>query len=207
MAALMSLGALAIDGMLPALDEIALSFGIEDPNRRQLVVGIYLLASGFGCLVPGAFADRFGRRPVIFVALGFYILTSLLCAAAPSYDALLGLRALQGFATAGLGVVPVAVIRDRFEGDAMARLLSTIFIVFMVVPVLAPSFGQGVLIFAEWPWVFVGMALTAAPASRAACTAETPGSAIAGMPASEINATTSPAVRPPMTRPSSWGWV
>ncbi|TNE29133.1 MAG: Bcr/CflA family efflux MFS transporter [Alphaproteobacteria bacterium] len=162
MAALMSLGALAIDGMLPALDEIALSFGIEDPNRRQLVVGIYLLASGFGCLVPGAFADRFGRRPVIFVALGFYILTSLLCAAAPSYDALLGLRALQGFATAGLGVVPVAVIRDRFEGDAMARLLSTIFIVFMVVPVLAPSFGQGVLIFAEWPWVFVGMALTAA---------------------------------------------
>lgn len=162
MAALMSLGALAIDGMLPALDEIAGTFGIDDPNRRQLVVGVYLLASGVGCLVPGSFADRFGRRPVIFFALGCYIATSLACALAPDYTTLLVLRGLQGFATAGLGVVPVAVIRDRFEGDAMARLLSTIFIVFMVVPVLAPSVGQAVLSFAEWPWIFAVMALLAA---------------------------------------------
>ena len=131
MAALMSLGALAIDGMLPALDEIAGTFGVDDPNRRQLVVGIYLLATGVGCLVPGTLADRFGRRNVLFAALGSYVVLSLACAFAPSFEALLVLRALQGFATAGLGVVPVAVIRDRFEGDAMARLMSTIFIVFM----------------------------------------------------------------------------
>lgn len=162
MAAVMSLGALAIDAMLPALDEIAGSFGVDDPNRRQLVIGVYLLAGGVGCLVPGSLSDRFGRRPLLFAAFGFYIVTSLLCAIAPSYDALLALRIVQGLGTAGLGVIPTAVIRDRFEGDAMARLMSTIFIVFMVVPVLAPTFGQAILNFADWPWVFVGMAALAA---------------------------------------------
>lgn len=162
MAAVMSLGALAIDGMLPALDEIALSFGVDDPNRRQYVIGVYLLAAGVGALVPGSFADRFGRRRVLFVSFAFYVIVSLLCAIAPSYDALLWLRAIQGVGVAGLGVVPSAVIRDRFEGDQMARLMSTIFIVFMVVPVLAPTFGQAILNFADWPWVFVGMAALAA---------------------------------------------
>ncbi|WP_120718195.1 multidrug effflux MFS transporter [Tsuneonella amylolytica] len=162
MAAVMSLGALAIDGMLPALDEIAATFGIDDPNRRQLVVGVYLLAAGVGSLVPGALADRFGRRRILFASFAFYVGISLLCAVAPSYDALLVLRAIQGVGVAGLSVVPSAVIRDRFEGDRMARLMSTIFIVFMVVPVLAPTFGQAILNFADWPWVFVGMAVLAA---------------------------------------------
>ena len=165
MAAIMSLGALAIDAMLPALDEIAVSFGIDDPNRRQLVVGVYLLAGGIGCLLPGSLSDRFGRRPLLFAAFGFYVVTSFLCAVAPSYDALLFLRVMQGLGTAGLGVIPAAVIRDRFEGDAMARLMSTIFIVFMVVPVLAPSFGQAILHVGDWPWVFVGMAALAALAA------------------------------------------
>ncbi|MGX7925574.1 multidrug effflux MFS transporter [Tsuneonella sp. HG094] len=162
MAAIMSLGALAIDGMLPALDEIAATFGVDDPNRRQLVVGVYLLASGVGCLVPGSLSDRFGRRPLIFAAIAFYVVTCLLCAVAPSFESLLFLRVVQGLGTAGLSVIPAAVIRDRFEGDAMARLMSTIFIVFMVVPVLAPSFGQAILHIADWPFVFVGMAALAA---------------------------------------------
>lgn len=162
MAALMSLGALAIDGMLPALDEIARSLGVSDPNQRQLVVGLYLLASGAGCLVPGSFADRFGRRPVLLVTLGIYVTTALLCAVAPSFGALLALRCLQGFGTAGLSVLPAAIIRDRYEGDQMAKLLSTIFIVFMVVPVLAPSMGDAVLKVGSWHWVFVAMAVLAA---------------------------------------------
>lgn len=161
MAALMSLGALAIDGMLPALDNIAEALGVSDPNERQLVVGVYLLASGAGCLVPGAFADRFGRRPILFVSLGFYAVTSLLCALVNDFTSLLVLRAIQGFGSAGLSVLPAAIIRDRFEGDAMARLMSMIFIVFMVVPVLAPSLGQAVLLVANWHWIFVTMAVLA----------------------------------------------
>lgn len=154
MAALMSLNALAIDAMLPALDEMAAGFGVLDSNRRQLVVGIYLLSSGVGALFPGSLADRFGRRPVLFVCLGLYALISLACAIAPTFDALLVLRALQGFVTAGLMVLPAAIIRDRFEGDAMARLLSLIMLVFMIVPVLAPSLGQLVLLFAPWEAIF-----------------------------------------------------
>ncbi len=159
MAALMSLNALAIDAMLPALDEIASTFDIDDPNRRQLVVGVYLLATGFGALVPGLFADRYGRRRVLFVSLGIYITASLLCMIAPSFEALLGLRVLQGFGTAGLMVLPAAIIRDKFDGDRMARLLSVIFIVFMAVPVLAPTVGQAVLAFASWEWIFLVLAL------------------------------------------------
>ncbi len=162
MAALMSLGALAIDGMLPALEDISRSLGVTDPNERQLVVGLYLLAAGAGCLVPGSFADRFGRRRVLFVALAFYVASSLMCAMATSFEELLLLRMIQGFGSAGLSVLPSAIIRDRFEGDQMARLMSTIFIVFMAVPVLAPSLGQAVLAFGDWRWVFVSMALLAA---------------------------------------------
>ncbi len=159
MAALMSLNALAIDAMLPALENIASSFAIDDPNKRQYVVGVYLLATGFGSLVPGLFADRYGRRPVLFVALAIYITTSLFCMIAPSFEVLLGLRALQGFGTASLMVLPAAIIRDRFEGDRMARLVSMIFIVFMAVPVMAPSVGQAVLVFASWEWIFFALAV------------------------------------------------
>ncbi|MFB0613777.1 multidrug effflux MFS transporter [Aurantiacibacter poecillastricola] len=158
MAALMSLNALAIDAMLPALDDIASAFSIDDPNRRQLVVGVYLLATGFGSLVPGLFADRYGRRPVLFVSLAIYLAASLLCMIAPSFEILLALRAAQGFGTAGLMVLPAAIIRDRFDGDKMARLISMIFIVFMAVPVLAPTLGQAVLTFASWEWIFFALA-------------------------------------------------
>ena len=155
MAALMSLNALAIDGMLPALDEIASGLGVTDPNQRQLVVGTYLVATGIGCLVPGMLADRFGRRPVLFWTIALYIALSVACALATSFGALLFLRSAQGFMTAGLMVLPSAIIRDRFEGDQMARIMSIIFIVFMAVPVLAPSVGQAVLLFADWRWIFV----------------------------------------------------
>ncbi len=169
MAALMSLNALAIDAMLPALDEIASAFTVEDPNRRQLVVGVYLLATGFGALVPGLFADRYGRRPVLFVSLGIYLVASLLCMIAPTFEVLLGLRALQGFGTAGLMVLPAAIIRDRFDGDRMARLLSMIFIVFMLVPVLAPTMGQAVLVVASWEWIFFALGVFGLAAAVWAC--------------------------------------
>jgi len=154
MAALMSLNALAIDAMLPALDDIAATFSVSDPNQRQYVIGTYLLASGFGALLPGSLADRYGRRPVLFTCLGLYAFISLACALAPSFNALLAARFAQGFFTAGLAVLPAAIIRDRFEGDGMAKLLSLIFLVFMIVPVLAPTLGHIVLQFAPWQYVF-----------------------------------------------------
>src|SRR3546814_9840575 len=114
---------LAIDGMLPALDDMARELGAAEGNRRQLVVAVYLLANGLGCLVPGAFADRFGRRPLLLFSLASYAAFSVLIALVEDFTALLVLRGVQGMLTAGLMVVPNAIIRDRYEGDRMARLM------------------------------------------------------------------------------------
>jgi len=158
-ALVMSLNALAIDGMLPALDEMAHELGAEQGNRRQLVVGLYLLATGIGCLVPGAFADRFGRRPLLLLSLASYAVFSLLISLVGDFTALLVLRVIQGVLTAGLMVVPMAIIRDQYEGDRMARLMSLVSAVFIAVPVVAPSLGQAVLLFAGWRWIFVLLAV------------------------------------------------
>lgn len=158
-ALLMSLNALAIDGMLPALDDMARELGAADGNRRQYVVAIYLLANGIGCLVPGAFADRFGRRPLLMLSLASYALFSLLISLVDDFTVLLVLRGVQGVLTAGLMVVPNAIIRDQYEGDRMARLMSLVSAVFITVPVIAPSLGQAVLLFAGWRWIFVLLAV------------------------------------------------
>ena len=161
MAMMMALQALAIDTMLPSLSQIASDLGVSDPNRRQLVVGTFLLASGIGSLVPGALADRYGRRPVALVALASYIVLSVACALARDFTVLLVLRVIHGFTCAGLTVVPSAIIRDRHGGDRMARMLSTVSMVFMIVPILAPMLGQTVLLFAGWRWIFAILALLA----------------------------------------------
>jgi MFS transporter, DHA1 family, multidrug resistance protein len=164
-ALLMSLNALAIDGMLPALPEMASELGASEGNRRQLVIAVYLLANGLGCLVPGAFADRFGRRPMLLLSVGGYVVLSLAIALVQNFALLLTLRAVQGLLTAGLMVVPIAIIRDQYEGDRMARLMSLVSAVFITVPVIAPSLGQAVLLIAGWRWIFVLLAALAAAAA------------------------------------------
>ena len=125
-ALVMSLNALAIDGMLPALDEMARELGAEEGNQRQLIVAVFLIANGVGCLVPGSFADRFGRRPLLLFALGVYVVFSALISQVHDFDTLLVLRVLQGVLGSGLAVVPMAIIRDQYEGDKMARLMSLV---------------------------------------------------------------------------------
>ena len=161
MAMTMALQALCIDAMLPALGQIAAELNAGDPNRRQLVVGVFLFSAGFGCLLPGALADRYGRRPVLFVCFGGYIVLSLACALVHDFTALLALRATQALFSAGLAVLPSAIIRDRFSGDGMARMMSTISVVFMLVPMLAPSYGQLIMLLAGWRTIFASMAVMA----------------------------------------------
>ena len=161
-AAIQALQALAIDVMLPALGNISHDLGVTDPNQRQLVVGVFLICTGLGSLFPGAIGDRFGRRPVVLVCLGIYMALSLISALVTDFTTLLVLRALLGFATAGMMVMPMAIIRDQFSGDRMARIQSLVAMTFMVVPMLAPSIGQAVLLVASWRWIFGIMALLAA---------------------------------------------
>ncbi|MGX7894541.1 multidrug effflux MFS transporter [Tsuneonella sp. HG222] len=161
-AMLMSLNALAIDAMLPALDDMAHEMGAAAGNERQMIVSVYLLANGIGALFPGAFADRFGRKPVVMLALGSYVVLSLVVAMLSDFDLILIARGLQGVLAGGLMVAPTAIIRDRYEGDKMARLMSMVSAVFIIMPVFAPSIGQAVLLFAGWRWIFVSLAMLAA---------------------------------------------
>lgn len=160
-ALLMSLNAFSIDGMLPSLGAIATELGAAAGNQRQLVVSVFLLANGIGCLLPGVLADRFGRRPLLMIAVAANFVFTLLVSVVHSFALLLVLRGLQGLFGAGLAVVPMAIIRDRYEGDRMARLMSLVSAVFIMVPVIAPSLGQAILLVAGWRWIFRAISLLA----------------------------------------------
>lgn len=161
MAMLMALNALAIDAMLPAFPRMAKGLGLTDVNQVQFVISSYLLANGFGSLLHGPLSDRFGRRPVLIGAIMGYIVFALLCSFAQSFDMLIAMRMGQGLCGAALGVLVTSIIRDQFSGDAMARRMSTIFLVFMAVPIIAPLVGSGVLLFAGWRSIFDLMAIIA----------------------------------------------
>jgi MFS transporter, DHA1 family, multidrug resistance protein len=154
MAAIMALNALAIDAMLPAFPRMVNGLGLTDPNRIQYVITVYLLGMGVGSLIYGPLSDRYGRRPILIGSIAGYVLFALACSFAPSFDVLIGTRIAQGFCGGALGVLVTSIIRDQFEGDAMARRMSTIFLVFMAVPIIAPLGGSVVLLFAGWRTIF-----------------------------------------------------
>lgn len=158
MAMLMALNAFGIDAILPALDALAADLSVSG-NDRQFVIGVYLLTGGIGSLVPGALADRFGRRPILLGAVAVYIVLSILSALAPTYDALIAVRGCQGFFAAGIVALPPAIIRDRVGGDKMAKMMSMIFVIFLMVPAVAPTVGEGILQIGNWRAIFGFMAV------------------------------------------------
>lgn len=158
MAMLMALNAFGIDAILPALDALAGDLAVSG-NDRQFVIGVYLLTGGIGSLVPGALADRFGRRPILLGAIAVYIILSILSALAPAYETLIAVRAAQGLFAAAIIALPPAIIRDRVGGDKMARMMSIIFVIFLMVPAVAPTIGEAILRLGGWRAIFGFMAL------------------------------------------------
>lgn len=153
-AGLMSLNALAIDIMLPALDDIAAYYALERANDQQLVVYAYIFGFGAPQLIWGPLSDSFGRRSVLFVGLAGYTIAGLCCILAGSFSQLLAIRFIQGVFASGCRVIAVSIVRDRFEGRGMARIMSLVLTIFMVVPIMAPAIGQLVLLVAPWEWIF-----------------------------------------------------
>ena len=160
-AALMSLNALAVDIMLPGLQEIGASLGEPDENRRQLVITAYLTGFGVAQIFLGPISDRFGRRVPLLCSLAVYMVAALACVFVPSFGAMLALRFVQGLGAAATRVVTVSVVRDQFGGRAMAEVMSLVFMVFMVIPIVAPGIGQVIMLGTTWPAIFLFMAVVA----------------------------------------------
>jgi DHA1 family bicyclomycin/chloramphenicol resistance-like MFS transporter len=158
-AALMATNALGTDAMLPALGQIGVDLHIAHPNAGQWIITSYILSSGVAQILYGTLADRYGRKPVLCASLVLYVLASLAAATAGSFSFMLLARVLMGLAAAGPRVLAVSIVRDCYAGRSMARVMSFVFLVFLAVPVLAPSLGQIVLLAAEWRAIFIGFAL------------------------------------------------
>ena len=158
LAGLMALNAFAIDAMIPALPAIGRSLNVAEENHRQLVVVAYMIGFGSTQLLWGPLADRFGRKPILAAGIALYAMFALLCGIAGSFPLLIAGRVAMGASAAVTRVLVVAMVRDLFEAEAMARVMSLVFMVFMLVPVLAPSIGQAILLFAPWRAIFLVLA-------------------------------------------------
>lgn len=154
-AAIMSVNALGIDVVLPALQQMGSALSVADENSRQLIITAYVMGLGIGQLFYGPAADRFGRRAPLFFGFGIFILGSIVAAFAPSFALMLVLRALQGFGAAATRVIAVSVVRDMYGGRRMAEAMSIIMMIFMIVPIFAPSLGQFFMLMGGWPMIYL----------------------------------------------------
>ncbi len=164
-ACLMAITALAIDIMLPALPQIAGSFGVTNENDRQLIVISYMAGFAAGQIVFGPLSDHYGRKPILMLGLAVFIIGTFGALWAPSFQMLLIARLIQGIGAASPRIIAVAVVRDLYSGRQMARVMSFAMMVFIAIPVLAPSIGQVLLHIGSWHWAFfalLGMALVVA---------------------------------------------
>ncbi len=160
-AMMMSLVALSVDTMLPALSEIGRDLGASDNNRSQLIISLYFFGMAAGQLLYGPVSDNTGRKPAIYLGYGLFITGCLLSLFATTLNVMLAGRFLQGFGTAGPRIVSIAIVRDRYEGSSMARVMSFVMTVFIIVPIIAPALGQGVLLLAGWRAIFASFLILA----------------------------------------------
>lgn len=160
-AALTAMVAMTIDTMLPALGVMAKELGAAHDNDRQLIILIFFAGLAFGTLIFGPISDSTGRKPAIYAGLGFYLIGCLMCYFADSFPMLILGRFVQGFGAASPRVVSMAMVRDGSKGADMARIMSYVMSVFMLVPIIAPSIGQIILNFGHWRIIFLGFMVMA----------------------------------------------
>lgn len=155
MAALISVVAISIDALLPALGMIVEDLHLANPNHGQYMIGFLFIGMALGEIICGPFSDALGRKPVLYVSILIYLVGSLLCLFGQSFDLILAGRFIQGFGVAGPYMSAVSIVRDKYSGRAMARVMSVVMTIFILVPAIAPSIGQAILFQASWRGIFV----------------------------------------------------
>lgn len=161
MAMIQALQSLAFTSLLPALGVISVDLQISEPNQRQLLISVFLVSAGLSALLPGTISDRFGRKPILLSCMAMFVVINVASAFARDFHILLLLRALLGVASSGLTVLPLAIIRDRYDGVGMAKLQAIVAMMFMAVPIFAPSLGFVLLELAGWRSIFFAIAALA----------------------------------------------
>ena len=156
-AAVMAVNALGVDLMLPALADLGHDLRVVEANHRQWVVTVYMVGFGVGQLVYGPLADRYGRRVILLATLAGFAAASVFAAGSTTFPALLGGRLLQGLMSASTRVLAVAIVRDGASGRRMARTMSVAQMIFFLVPIMAPTIGQGLLLIGPWRFIFYAL--------------------------------------------------
>ena len=155
MAFLMSVVALAIDALLPALDIIGNSLHTQENSDHQLLITMIFIGLGVGPLFFGPLSDSLGRKPMVFVGFGIFILASFICVYAKSLEIMVLGRILQGFGLSAPRTISVAIIRDLYAGDYMAKIMSFVIVIFLLVPIIAPAMGKLILDSFNWEAIFI----------------------------------------------------
>lgn len=154
MASLMSIVALSIDALLPALPDIGKALSVENPNDNQLLITMIFLGLGVGQLLLGPLSDSFGRKPIVYVGFFLFTVATLMCVTTKNFDIMIIGRVLQGIGLSAPRTMAISMIRDSYSGDYMAKIVSIVVMVFILVPVIAPTLGQFLLNFYNWEAIF-----------------------------------------------------
>ncbi|MBR9757820.1 MAG: multidrug effflux MFS transporter [Algicola sp.] len=154
MASLMAIVALSIDALLPALPDIAHDLNVTDPSKNQLLITMIFLGLGFGQLILGPLSDSYGRKPIIYAGFSLFVVASIICVSTQSFEWMIFGRILQGAGLAAPRTISISMVRDTYSGDYMARVMSIVVMVFILVPVVAPTLGQFLITFFDWHSIF-----------------------------------------------------
>ncbi len=154
MASLMSIVALSIDALLPALSQIGEAVNNTSATNNQLLITMIFLGLGFGQLLFGPLSDSFGRKPIVMIGFGVFVIASFVCTAATSLEMMVAGRILQGIGLSAPRAISISIIRDSYKGDYMARIMSFVTALFILVPVVAPALGKFLLDHYSWQAIF-----------------------------------------------------
>ena len=154
MASLMSIVALSIDALLPALPQIGNHLNVVNTTDNQLLITMIFLGLGFGQLIFGPLSDSFGRKPLVYFGFVVFIIGSIVCVSTKNFDMMILGRILQGVGLSSPRSLALSMIRDSFSGDYMAKIISIVVMFFILVPVIAPSLGQFLITFFNWESIF-----------------------------------------------------